>query len=72
MLKALGTGWRKGISWRDMEIRNDYLGKPVVAIRGGVSDVCEQLGIREILVTISHCRTYATAVAIAVGEKKEK
>jgi phosphopantetheinyl transferase (holo-ACP synthase) len=34
--------------------------------------VCEQLGIREILVTISHCRTYATAVAIAVGEKKEK
>jgi holo-[acyl-carrier protein] synthase len=54
-----------------MEIRNDHLGKPVVAIRGGVGDVCEQLGIREILVTISHCRTYATAVAIAVGEKKE-
>ena len=70
ILKALGTGWRRGISWRDMEIRNDPLGKPVIAIRGGVGDVCEKLGIREILVTISHCRAYATAVAIAVGEKK--
>jgi holo-[acyl-carrier protein] synthase len=71
ILKAIGTGWRKGISWRDMEVRNDQLGKPVVAVRGGVRDVCEQLGVHEILVTISHCRTHATAVAIAVGKKKE-
>jgi holo-[acyl-carrier protein] synthase len=70
VLKALGTGWRKGISWHDMEILNDRLGKPTLFVRGGVADVCQQLGIREILVTISHCRTYATAVAIAVGDKK--
>jgi holo-[acyl-carrier protein] synthase len=71
ILKAIGTGWRRGISWRDMEIRNDSSGKPVVAIRGGVQEVVEQLGVREILVSISHCHTHATAVAIAVGEKKE-
>lgn len=72
ILKAIGTGWRRGISWRDMEIRNDSSGKPVVAIRGGVQEVVEQLGVREILVSISHCHTHATAVAIAVGEKKEQ
>jgi holo-[acyl-carrier protein] synthase len=71
ILKAIGTGWRRGISWRYMEIRNDSSGKPVVAIRGGVQEVVEQLGVREILVSISHCHTHATAVAIAVGEKKE-
>ena len=45
ILKALGTGWRRGISWRDIEIRNEPGGKPVVAVRGGVKDVVEQLGI---------------------------
>lgn len=69
ILKALGTGWRRGISWRDMEVRNEPGGKPVVAVRGGVKDVVEQLGIREIQVSISHCRTHATATAIAVGKE---
>lgn len=68
ILKALGTGWRKGISWRDIEIRNTPEGKPVVAVRGGVKDVVEMFGIANILVSISHCRSHATATAIAVGK----
>jgi holo-[acyl-carrier protein] synthase len=71
ILKALGTGWRRGISWRDVEIRNELGGKPVVAVRGGVKDVVEQLGVREIQVSISHCRSHATAFAVAIGKKKE-
>jgi len=67
ILKAIGTGWCKGITWRDMEIHNDPGGKPVVAVRGGVKDVVERLGITAIHVTISHCRSYATATAVAVG-----
>ncbi len=67
VLKALGTGWRRGISWRNVEIRNEPGGKPVVALRGGAKDAVEQLGIAEIQVSISHCRTHATAVAIALG-----
>jgi holo-[acyl-carrier protein] synthase len=70
ILKALGTGWRRGISWRDIEIRNELGGKPVVAVRGGVKDIVEQLGIGEIQVTISHCRTHAMAHAIAIGKPK--
>jgi holo-[acyl-carrier protein] synthase len=71
ILKALGTGWRRGISWRDMEIRNDASGKPVVAVRGGVKEIVEQLGATKLLVSISHCRTHATAYAIAVGNDAE-
>ena len=67
ILKALGTGWRKGISWRDIEVRNEPGGKPVVAVRGGAKEVVEQLGVTDIQVTISHCRSHATATAIAVG-----
>lgn len=71
ILKALGTGWQRGISWLDMEVRNDAQGKPVVAVRGGVQDVVEQLGVQQLLISISHCRTHATAYAMALGEKKE-
>jgi holo-[acyl-carrier protein] synthase len=65
VLKALGTGWRKGISWRDVEIRNDPGGRPVVALRGGVRDVVEELGIIDMHISLSHCRSHATAYAIA-------
>ena len=67
VLKALGTGWVKGISWRDMEIRNAPGGKPTVAFRGGARDIVEQRGIHEMLISISHCRSHATALAIALG-----
>ena len=60
IMKALGTGWRRGISWRDVEIRNEPSGRPAVAVRGGVKDVVEQLGIGQIQVSISHCRSHAT------------
>ena len=69
VLKALGTGWRRGISWRDIEVLNDTGGKPLVMLSGGAREVAEQLGITEMLVTISHCHTHATAYALAVGEE---
>lgn len=72
VLKALGTGWRRGISWRDIEIRNTSGGQPVVAVRGGLREVVEQLGVTDIQVSISHCRTHAVAVAIAVGKASGK
>ena len=69
ILKALGTGWRRGISWRDIDVRNEPSGKPTVAVRGGAKDVIEQLGIAEIQISISHCRSHATAFAIAIGKE---
>lgn len=72
ILKAIGTGWRRGISWRDMEIRNEPGGKPTVAVRGGVKDVVEQMGVAEIQVSISHCRSHATAFAVAIGKEKNE
>ncbi|RUA03281.1 MAG: holo-[acyl-carrier-protein] synthase, partial [Candidatus Poseidoniales archaeon] len=61
VLKALGTGWVKGISWRDIEVRNQPSGQPVIALRGGARDVIEENGIQQMLISISHCRSHATA-----------
>ncbi len=70
VMKALGTGWRRGISWRDIEIRNDVSGRPTIALRGGARDVVEESGVREVLISISHCRSHATAYALALGERQ--
>jgi len=71
VLKALGTGWRRGISWRDVEVLNEPSGRPLVRVHGGVRDVVEQLGVTSLQVSISHCHTHATALAIATGTQDE-
>ena len=67
VLKALGTGWTRGVQWRDIEVRNDLGGRPRIALSGGAREMCEKLGVTEMLISISHCRTHATAYALAVG-----
>ena len=68
ILKSLGTGWRKGLCWTDMEIRNDISGQPRVLLCGAAKDTALQLRISDILVSISHCRSYATAYALALRD----
>lgn len=71
VLKALGTGWTRGISWRDIEVLNEPGGKPVVILRDGARRIAKKLGIQRMLISISHCRTHATAYALAVGDRRE-
>ena len=70
VLKALGTGWSRGISWTDVEVRNGSGGAPRIALAGGAREACERLGIADMLISISHCRSHATAFAVAVGTEQ--
>src|SRR4051794_29904197 len=67
ILKAIGTGWIRGIAWTDIEVRNGGGGQPLVLVCGGAKEAAVERGIGDILISISHCRTYATAYAIAVS-----
>ncbi|MCH8961396.1 MAG: holo-ACP synthase [Bacteroidetes bacterium] len=69
IMKMLGTGWRGGIAWTDMEILPDGMGKPHVRLSGRCAAEAEKLGISEVLISISHCRTYAMATAIATSNE---
>jgi holo-[acyl-carrier protein] synthase len=68
VLKALGTGWRRGVSWRDIEVVNGAGGRPQASLKGGTQEMAEKMGIRCVLVSISHCRSHATAFAVALDE----
>lgn len=66
ILKVLGTGWAKGIQWTDVQIVNLASGAPSVVLANRAQEIATGLGIREVQVSISHCKEYATAFAIGL------
>jgi holo-[acyl-carrier protein] synthase len=67
VMKVLGTGWRGGVEWTDIETLPDPLGKPLVTLRGATAELAAALGIGQVLVSISHSGEYALASAIGLG-----
>jgi len=67
VLKALGTGWIGGISWKDVEVVNEISGRPKIVLTGGAQKTANQFGITEIQISISHCSSHAIAMAVAVN-----
>ena len=59
--KAFGFGFGEKISWKDIEILPDEFGKPIVLLSPKMRS---QFNNPNILLSISHCNAYATAVAI--------
>jgi len=72
VLRALGTNFRRGLSWRDIEIRPKPGRRAVVAVRGAMGDLIQQLKVGEILVSLSHCHTHAMACAVAVAREERR
>jgi holo-[acyl-carrier protein] synthase len=67
ILKMIGTGWRGGIAWTDMEVRPDTLGRPVVTLTGETARLAGKLGIQRILLSITHTDQHAAASAIGTA-----
>ena len=63
-LKALGTGLRQHMRWRDMEVWRDELGKPSLRLYGYLHERCITEDIRHIHLSLSHSATCAIAQVI--------
>lgn len=69
-IKALGTGLSKGIVLKEIEVKKEKSGKPVLKISGSTLETFKSLKGNEILLSISHEKTIATAfVIITKGQK---
>lgn len=66
-LKALGTGLRDGISWLDMEVRKDELGKPFLELSGKAAARFAALGAESCHLSLSHDAGCAVAMVILEG-----
>lgn len=68
VMKALGTGRRKGVRWVDIEVIYNQDGKPDIKLHSRVEAIAKSLGIADIHVSISHIKEYAIAQAVAMKE----
>lgn len=64
VLKALGTGYAKGLAFHEIEVLPGPDGAPTVTLHGAARTRAALLGIDTILVSITHTRENAHAVAV--------
>jgi holo-[acyl-carrier protein] synthase len=68
VLRSLGTTWRRGTNWTDVEVVCENGGGPQVVLTGATHELMATRGVGSFLLTMAHCRTFATATSIAVGD----
>jgi holo-[acyl-carrier protein] synthase len=68
-MKALGTGYSRGVLWRDLEVvRQD--GPPQLRLHGAAARIFGELGARSTLLTLTHSRSLALAHVLLLGDPR--
>ncbi|WP_342664799.1 holo-ACP synthase [Neptunomonas japonica] len=65
IVKALGTGIGRGVSWQHIEITNNELGKPEVTLSAGAQEHAKRQGIATMHISYSDEQDYVVAFAVA-------
>lgn len=69
VMKALGTGWARGVAWTQIDLRRDpSTGAPSIVLSGEALVRATERGIESWLVSLTHAGSYAVASVIGIGE----
>jgi holo-[acyl-carrier protein] synthase len=66
VFKAIGTGWRDGVKWTDIEVYNESSGQPRVRVYGKVKKKIEDQGVTNIQASISHDTEYSVGQIVLI------
>jgi holo-[acyl-carrier protein] synthase len=69
-MKALGTGWSRGVRWVDVEVVRQSGGRPTVLLAGEAAKVASALGVERVALSITHTAAQAFAQVIFEGTEK--
>jgi len=53
-MKAIGTGWKRGVRWKDFEVANLPSGKPTLRLHGVAAEFAARLKVRNVSLSITH------------------
>jgi holo-[acyl-carrier protein] synthase len=67
-MKALGTGWRRGVTWRDFEVVNLPSGRPTLRLSGAAAAMAAALKVRSVVLSLSHTAGQSIAQVILEGD----
>jgi len=62
--KAIGTGWRYGLAYKEVEVLNNKEGKPSLRLHGKSKEFADKENIKTIHISISHIKEIANAIVI--------
>ncbi len=65
--KTFGTGIGASVGWLDIEVAHQPSGAPYVILHGAGAELVQDLGIHEVLLSLSHSEHYAVANAVAIA-----
>lgn len=63
-MKALGTGWNRGVRWRDVEVCREPGGRPTIEFSGKAAEFARALGAKHVSISLSHTPEQAIAHVI--------
>jgi holo-[acyl-carrier protein] synthase len=63
-LKAIGTGWDRGVGWRDVEVKRQPGSRPTLSFWGRAAEIAASLGVKRVSLSISHTAQQAIAQVI--------
>jgi len=63
-MKAIGTGWRRGVRWQDFEVQNLPSGRPTLRFHGVAAQVAESLGVRNVVLSLTHTDSQGIAIVV--------
>jgi holo-[acyl-carrier protein] synthase len=63
-MKAIGTGWSRGVRWQDFEVVNERSGRPVLRLSGVALNVANAMGVKRVSISLTHTPEIAMAVVI--------
>lgn len=63
-MKAIGTGWKRGVRWQDFEVRNLPSGRPTLRFHGVAEKIANDLGVRNIALSLTHTAEQGMAIVI--------
>ena len=53
-MKAIGTGWKRGVRWQDFEVANLPSGKPTLRFHGQAARFADALGVKCVALSLTH------------------
>ena len=66
VFRALGTTWKRGMNWSDVEVVCENGGPPQVVVSGPTRDLMTARGVTQLMLTTAFCREFATATCVAI------
>jgi holo-[acyl-carrier protein] synthase len=69
-MKAIGTGWSRGVRWQDIEVQRLPGGRPTVVFHGKAGEHFAQLGATRAHLSLTHTKGMAMAVVVLEGNSQ--